>query len=88
MIVLISGDGKYMVEGESVDNIMENGRRLFALLKESNYEEFSTSLKKLHEFVKESGREVEIYRPAEIILPPIGCDPRLVQALFGFQRKP
>jgi hypothetical protein len=54
----------------------------------SKYDEYLSSLQSLHELVKKAGKEVEIFRPAEIILPPVDCDPTLVQTLFGIQKKP
>lgn len=87
MIVLISGNGKYAVEGEDLDSLMKDGRVLFDLLKKSNYEEFTYCLNRLHEFVKKHGKVTEIYRPADIILPPLNCDPRIVQTLMGIQKK-
>jgi len=82
MIVLLSGDGKYYLDGDDLEHIFLEGRRLFSLLKEKKFEEFSLSLIDLHEFVKKKGKPVDILKTADIIIPPAKSDPSLMNDLF------
>ncbi|MCX8142612.1 MAG: hypothetical protein N3F04_07610, partial [Candidatus Nezhaarchaeota archaeon] len=77
-----SGDGKYYLDGEALEHVFVEGRRLFSLLKEKKFEEFSSSLADLHEFVKKKGIPVEILKTADIIIPHINSNPSLLKELF------
>ncbi|MGA2573797.1 MAG: hypothetical protein ABSF36_06295 [Candidatus Methanomethylicaceae archaeon] len=88
MIILLSGDGKFLLEGKSLDTALESGRQLFSLLREDRIQEFSEALDELHSFVKQKGQPVEIYHNADIIVPPVKCDPRTIQSIMGFQKTP
>lgn len=88
MIILLSGDGKYSVEGQDLDETLESGRQLYLLLKAEKYEEFAQSLSQLHSYVRTRGRQVEILRSADIIIPPLTCDPRVLGSIMGLQRTP
>lgn len=88
MIILLSGEGKYSLEGQELDAVLESGRRLYLLLKEARYDEFSQSLSQLHSYVTAKGKQVEILRNADIIVPPLGCDPRVIGSIMGLQSTP
>lgn len=88
LIILLSGDGKFLLEGKSLDTALESGRQLFSLLREDRIQEFSEALDELHSFVKQKGQPVEIYHNADIIVPPVKCDPRTIQSIMGFQKTP
>jgi hypothetical protein len=88
MIILLSGDGKYSVEGTDLDSVLESGRRLYLLLKTESYEEFTRSLYQLHSYVKTNGRQVEILRSADVIVPPLNCDPRILGSIMGLHSAP
>jgi len=88
LIILLSGDGKYSLSGEDLEEALERGRMLFKLLKENRMEDFSNELSDLHSFVKERGHSVEIFRNAEVIIPPIKCDPQAIHSIMGFQKSP
>jgi len=88
MIVLLSGKGKYSLEGKELETVLESGRSLYVLLKEERYTEFSQSLYQLHSFVMANGRQVEILRNADIIVPPLECDPRIMGSVMGLQSSP
>lgn len=88
MIVLISGDGKYSIEGSDLDEVLERGRGLYALLKESRFGEFSPALRELHDIVRQRGKPVEIFRVVDVIIPPADCDPQLMSQMMGLQRTP
>jgi len=88
MIILLSGDGKYSVEGKDLDAVLETGRTLFSLLKEDKDEEFSRTLREIHRFVRGKGTPVEIYRSADVIIPPLDCDPKVMKSVLGIQKSP
>jgi hypothetical protein len=88
MIVLLSGKAKYAIEGKELDFVLESGRRLYFFLKEGRYHEFSWSLSQLHSYVMDNGKQVEILRNADIIVPPLDCDPRVIGSILGFQSTP
>jgi hypothetical protein len=87
MIVLISGDGKYSLEGADLETVMDCGRQLYALLKEGNFREFSAGLRELHDIVKRRGKPVDIFRVVDVIIPP-DCEPHLLVLLMGLQKTP
>jgi len=76
------------VEGEDLDRVLETGRRLFSLLKEDKDEEFSRTLREIHRFVRGKGMPVEVYRSADIIIPPAECDPKVMKSVLGIQKSP
>jgi len=82
MIILLSGDGKYYLEGEDLEHVFLEGRKLFSLLKQGKYEEFSLLLKDLHRFVKEKGKPVDILKVADIIIPPAKSNPFIMKEIF------
>lgn len=82
MIVLLSGDGKYYLDGKDLEHVFTEGRRLFSLLKEKKFEEFSLLLADLHEFVRKKGSPVEILKTADIIIPSVKSNPSLMNELF------
>jgi hypothetical protein len=88
LIVLLSGNGKYAMEGKDLDRVLETGRGLFSLLKEDKDEEFSRSLREVHRFVRGKGTPVEIYRIAGVIIPPVECDPKVMKGVLGIQKSP
>jgi len=88
MIILLSGDGKYSVKGTDLENVLESGRSLYMLLKTERYEEFAQSLYQLHSYVKANGSQVEIIRSADIIIPPLSCDPRILGSIMGLHNTP
>lgn len=88
MIILLSGDSKYLVNGKDLDTVLETGRQLFILLKEGKDEDFTNTLKELHQFVQKTGKPVEIYRSADVIIPPIKSDPRIIKSVLGIQNCP
>jgi len=88
MIVLLSGKGKYSLDGKELDTVLESGRRLYLLLKEERYDEFSRSLTQLHSYVTANGKQVEILRNADVIVPPLSCDPRIIGSIMGLQNTP
>jgi hypothetical protein len=88
MIILLSGDGKYSMEGADLESVLESGRRLYLLLKGESYEEFALSLSQLHSFVKANGKHVEILRNADVIIPPLSCDPRILGSIMGLHNNP
>lgn len=88
LIILLSGNGKFLLEGKNLEAALESGRQLFRLLKEDRLQEFSEVIDELHSFVKQNGRQVEIYYNADIIVPPVKCDPRIIQSIMGFQKIP
>jgi hypothetical protein len=88
MIILLSGDGKYAVEGTDLDNVLESGRHLYQLLKTENYEEFARSLYQLHSYVKANGKQVETLRSADVIVPPFNCEPRILGSIMGLHSAP
>jgi hypothetical protein len=88
LIILLSGDGKFSLEGKNLDAALKSGRQLFSLLKEDRFQEFSETLDQLYSFVKQNGQPVEIYHNADIIVPPVKCDPRTIQSIMGFQKTP
>jgi len=88
MIVLLSGKGKYSLEGKELETVLESGRSLYVLLKEERYTEFSQSLYQLHSFLMANRRQVEILRNADIIVPPLECDPRIMGSVMGLQSSP
>lgn len=88
MIILLSGKGKYLLEGKALDAVLESGRQLYLLLKEERYDEFSQSLSRLHSYVTANGKQVEILRNADIIVPPLGSDPRVIGSIMGLQGTP
>jgi hypothetical protein len=88
MIILLSGAGKYSLEGKELDTVLESGRRLYLLLKEERYDEFSRSLSQLHSFVMANGKQVEILRNTDVIIPPLSCDPRILGSIMGLQSNP
>jgi hypothetical protein len=88
LIILLSGDGKFLLEGKNLDTALESGRQLFSLLREDRIQEFSEALDELHSFVKQKGQPVEIYHNADIIVPPVKCDPRTIQSIMRLQKTP
>jgi hypothetical protein len=88
MIVLLSGEGKYSLDGKELDTVLESGRRLYLLLKEERYDEFSHSLSQLHSYVIANGKQVEILRVADVVVPPLNCDPRIMGSIMGVQSAP
>lgn len=85
MIILLSGDGKYNLEEEDLEQIFEEGRKLFSLLKEGKYEEFSLTMKNLHEFVKKKGKPVDVFKNADVIIPPVKSSPKDIKEIFGLE---
>ncbi|MDH5806690.1 MAG: hypothetical protein QXW62_02080 [Candidatus Methanomethylicaceae archaeon] len=83
MIVLLSGCGKFSIDDESIDFIIEEGSRLFSLLSENKFEEFSLALKNLHEFIKKIGKPVSILKNADIVIPPIDINPEDFKNILG-----
>lgn len=83
MIVLLSGNGKYYLDGENLEHIFEEGRRLFHLLKDGKFDEFSSSLTNLHKFIKTKGKPIEVLKTADIIIPPTTSNPSLMKEIFG-----
>ena len=88
MIILLSGDGKYLLEGNEVETVLNAGRNLYSYIRDDRFQDFLKTLKELHEFVKAKGSPVEIFRPADLIIPPVDCDPRLIQLSLGLQKIP
>jgi hypothetical protein len=88
MIVLLSGEGKYSLDGKELDTVLKSGRRLYLLLKEERYDEFSHSLSQLHSYVIANGKQVEILRVADVVVPPLNCDPRIMGSIMGVQSAP
>lgn len=84
MIVLLSGCGKFFIEDEFADFIIREGCRLFSLLSENKLEEFSLTLKNLHEFIKKIGKPVSILKNADIIIPPVDLDPEDIKNILSF----
>lgn len=87
MIVLLSGDGKYSLEGKDLDTVLETGRTLFSLLKQDKDEEFSRTLREIHRFVRGKGTLVEIYRSADVIIPPLEVDPKVMKSVLGIKNE-
>lgn len=85
MIILLSGNGKYSLDGENLERVFEKGRKLFLLLKEQKYEEFSLTLKEVHEFVEKNGKSVEMLKNADIIIPPVKFNPQQIREIFGLE---
>ncbi|MCS7097578.1 MAG: hypothetical protein NZ922_01155 [Candidatus Methanomethyliaceae archaeon] len=83
MIVLLSGYGKFFIEDELTDFIIKEGCRLFSLLSENKFEEFSLALRNLHEYVKKIGKPVSILKNADIIIPPLDTDPEDIKSVLG-----
>jgi len=87
LIVLLSGDGKYSLEGKDLDTVLETGRTLFSLLKQDKDEEFSRTLREIHRFVRGKGTLVEIYRSADVIIPPLEVDPKVMKSVLGIKNE-
>jgi len=85
LIVLLSGDGKYSLEGDDLEEVLTRGRTLYSSLKDDRTDEFETRLLELREFVRKKGRPVEIFRGAEIIIPPANCSPEILRSVLGLQ---
>lgn len=83
MIILLSGDSKYSVNGKDLDAVLEAGRELFILLKEGKDKDFNHTLKEIHKFVQMNGKLVEIYRSADVIIPPVKSDPKVIKSVLG-----
>uniref|UniRef100_A0A7C3F6C0 Uncharacterized protein n=1 Tax=Candidatus Methanomethylicus mesodigestus TaxID=1867258 RepID=A0A7C3F6C0_9CREN len=83
LIVLVSGKGKYFANKEQYDRIETEGKALFQLLKEKKDVEFSKNLKALHEYIVGECRQVEVFRNAELIVPPVTCDPARLREVMG-----
>ena len=90
MIILLSGNGKYSLEGTFLFTVEDAGKTLFSLLMEGeeNDQEFTSKLIELHEFVKKNGIPVEVYKNADLILPPLHSNPGTMRAMLGLQKKP
>jgi hypothetical protein len=88
LIILLSGDGKYNLQNNDIEAVLDSGRSLYSCVRDDRFQDFYRILKELHEFVKAKGTPVEIFRPADLIIPPLNCDPRLVQLSFGLQKTP
>jgi len=88
LIILLSGDSKYSVNGKDLDAVLETGRKLFILLKEGKDEDFTHTLGEIHKFVQMKGKPVEIYRSADMIIPPIKSDPKVMKSVLGIQKSP
>jgi hypothetical protein len=86
LIILLSGNGKYSLEGTFLFAVEDAGKTLFSLLMEGekNDQEFTSKLIELHEFVKKNGIPVE----ADLILPPLHSNPGTMRAMLGLQKKP
>lgn len=76
------------MEGKELDTVLESGRRLYLLLKEERYGEFSEALSQLHSYVMANGKQVEIIRSADIVVPPANCDPRVIGSIMGLHSSP
>jgi hypothetical protein len=88
LIVLLSGNGKYLLEGDDVEAVLEAGRNLYSLVRDDRGYEFHKTLSELHDFVKTKGTPVEIFRPVDFIIPPPDCDPQIIRQAFGLQKTP
>jgi hypothetical protein len=82
IIVLLSGDNKFALDIKYKNFIIEEGKKLFNMLKESRLEDFSRSLKELHEFIKKNGKPIDVLRGADIIIPPLNIDPQDLREIF------
>lgn len=88
MIVLLSGYGKFFIEEKFIDFIIEEGCRLFSLLSENKFEEFSLALRNLHEYVKKIGKPVSILKSADIVIPPLDTNPEDLKSVLGIYNTP
>ena len=88
MIVLLSGDGKYLLKDNDIEAVLETGRNLYSFVRDNRDQDFLKALTELHGFVRTKGRPVEIFRPVDFIIPPIDCDPRIIRLSFGIQKTP
>ena len=82
IIVLLSGDNKFALDIKYKDFIIEEGKKLFNMLKENQLEDFLKSLRELHEFIKKNGRPTDILRRADIIIPPLNINPEDLREIF------
>jgi hypothetical protein len=80
--ILLSGNGKFILDIKYKDFIIEEGRKLFNMLKENKFEEFLISLRELHEFIKKNGRPTEVLKEVDIIIPPLNINPEDLKKIF------
>ena len=88
MIILLSGDGKYLLEETELDAVQVVGKLLFSLLGRGDDQEYERKLGELHEFIKKNGTPVEVYKNADLIVPPLLCDPVTMRSMLGLQKNP
>lgn len=88
MIILLSGEKKYSVEGASLEKVDELGRLLYETLERGDSAQFKELLQNLHSFVKENGVNVDPLRKADLVIPSPICDANEFRALFNLQKTP
>ncbi len=88
MIILLSGEKKYSVEGEALDKINSMGRQIFETLERNDVAALGTQLRALHSYVKKNGVHADPYTNAEIIIPPVDCDANELRVFFNLHKAP
>ncbi len=88
MIILLSGEKKYSVEGEALDKVNSMGREIFEALERNDIAKMYAQLSALHSYVKENGTRVDPYKNADAVIPPADCDAKELRDFFNLQKTP
>ncbi len=88
MIVLLSGEKKYSVEGSALDEVNLMGRAIYESLERNDIANIGSQLQALHSHVKENGIRADPYRNADLVVPPVNCDVNVLRELFNLQKVP